>query len=291
VFEGTNLSNDEIFGAGTDEDHTVIGYETDAALFDQSVGGAPAVNDEATREDTPENFIVLASADLQDWPGGDDVPLEFLGTAHESKWRDGSYGSSGNATMGLYHNNGTVFTAATVNWVGGLNLDSRSWTSVDQITQNILRRLSLPGSPSRHVANSGFEKWDDLLQPETWYLEGQGNIRREEDIKVSGHYSLSVDANAGQTWISQDLFAWEGRNFYRVGCWARADRRGATIRLQSRNTWRDFAVAKHSGSGEWEYLCAVGKVDDEGPMFPARVKIQVARGVLAYFDNITVEAI
>ena len=61
--------------------------------------------------------------------------------------------------------------------------------------------------------------------------------------------------------------------------------------LQSTTTWRDFAISEHSGSGEWEYLCAVGMLDDEGPLFPARVKIQVADGVIALFDNFSLEAI
>jgi hypothetical protein len=85
--------------------------------------------------------------------------------------------------------------------------------------------------------------------------------------------------------------ACEGRNYYRVGCWAKTDRRGATIRLQSTDTWRDFATAEHSGSNEWEYLGAIGHVDDEEPLFPARVKIQVADDVVAYFDNVVVEAL
>jgi hypothetical protein len=54
---------------------------------------------------------------------------------------------------------------------------------------------------------------------------------------------------------------------------------------------RDFAVAEHSGSGDWEYLYAVGNVDDEGPMFPARVKVQVTDGGIAWFDNVAVETL
>src|SRR4029434_9022283 len=102
-----------------------------------------------------------------------------------------------------------------------------------------------------------------------------------------GRYGLVVQPRNGETWISQE-FTCEGRNFYRVGCWARTTNRRATIRLQSVATWQDFAVARHSGSGQWEYLFAVGAINNEGPMYPARVKIQVGRGVVALFDNVTV---
>ena len=46
---------------------------------------------------------------------------------------------------------------------------------------------------------------------------------------------------------------------------------------------RDFAIAQHSGNGEWEYLYAVGALQDDISLFPARVKIQVAgeTGVIA----------
>jgi hypothetical protein len=53
----------------------------------------------------------------------------------------------------------------------------------------------------------------------------------------------------------------------------------------------DFAIAEHPGDGKWHYLLAVGVSNvDEDPVFPARVKIQVAQGV-AYFDSVRVEAI
>jgi hypothetical protein len=190
--------------------------------------------------------------------------------------------------MGIYRNRGIVFTAATTDWSHGLR---GAWNEVAQITQNIVRRLSCPCPPSPHIANGGFEKWQDATHPDGWTLEGQGRICRNDMTAKNGQASLLVDATAGQTWISQGSFACEGRNYYRVGCWAKADKRGATIRLQSINTWRDFALAEHSGNGDWEYLCAVGMVADEGPLFPVRVKIQVAEGVIASFDNIAVEAL
>jgi hypothetical protein len=44
--------------------------------------------------------------------------------------------------MGIYQRNGTVITAGTTNWAGGLS-SAGSWGPVDQITQNILKTLSL----------------------------------------------------------------------------------------------------------------------------------------------------
>ena len=111
-----------------------------------------------------------------------------------------------------------------------------------------------------------------------------------ESAARNGQYGLVVDATAGETWVSQN-FNCEGRNYYRVGCWAKASYPGASIRIQSTTSWRDFAISEHSGSGEWEYLCAVGMLDDEGPLFPARVKIQAAGGLIARFDNVSLDSI
>jgi hypothetical protein len=68
----------------------------------------------------------------------------------------------------------------------------------------------------------------------------------------------------------------------------KAGKPGATIRLQSTDTWADFASAAHSGSGQWEYVFAVGSMPSAAPTFPARVKLQVAKGVQAWFDNVAV---
>src|SRR5262249_40170518 len=77
-----------------------VGYdETDGVELSDYTGATPP---RATGDDgTPLNFICLAIADGQDW------------TAR-------SGGKSGWATMGIFRNNGTVFTAATINWADGL---------------------------------------------------------------------------------------------------------------------------------------------------------------------------
>jgi hypothetical protein len=190
--------------------------------------------------------------------------------------------------MGLFHNNGMVFTAATVNWAGGLSLDG-SWGPVDQITQNILRRLSCPCSPAPQLANASFEQYDANGQPLNWALEGVGSIG-PGDVNI-GHTPVQVDAVNGQTWISQGLGLLEYHNYYAAGCWAKAAQPGATLRLQSTVTWEDFAVAEHPGDNNWHYLYAVGVPGvNETPAFPARVKIQVSGGI-ALFDNVRIDAI
>jgi hypothetical protein len=189
--------------------------------------------------------------------------------------------------MGVYRNGGTVFTAATTDWSRGL---TGGWNAVSQITQTVIRRLSCPCPPSPRIANSGFETSDADEAPEDWAIEGGGAVRTEAAAACTGRSGLLIDARAGQTWVSQEITC-EGRNFYQVECWAKATKPGATIRLQSTTSWRDFAIAEHSGGGDWERLCAVGMLADEGALFAARVKIEVAEGVLAWFDNVAVRAL
>jgi hypothetical protein len=259
----TALSGDTFGG-----DRRIIGYETDAAhLVDPNAAAPLPVGDDGT----PPNFVCLAVANCQHW--------------------DESGGQNGWATMGLFHNNGLVFTAATVNWVGGLvNLDlPPGWGAVDQITQNLLRRLSCPCPPAPRLANASFEQYDGNGQPLNWSLEGAGSVG-PGDVNI-GHAPLQIDALKGQTWISQGPLLLEYRNYYVAGCWAKASQPGATIRLQSMLTWEDFAISEHPGDGDWHYLYAVGLPGiNETPAFPARVKIQVAGGI-AFFDNVQVEAI
>ena len=152
-------------------------------------------------------------------------------------------------------------------------------------------------APPPYIANRDFGKWADASDPDDWNLEGEGSVLRGETATPNGGFGLVVDATKGKTWLSQvpktqlsQLECWfEAENFYRVSCWAKADCPGATIRLQSTKSWRDFAIAEHSGSSEWEYLWAAGAVDDEGSVFPARAKIEVCEGVIASFNDISVE--
>jgi len=60
--------------------------------------------------------------------------------------------------------------------------------------------------------------------------------------------------------------------------------------LQTTDTWTDFASAEHSGDGAWEYVFATGTPPGSGDI-PTRVKIQVAAGVIAQFENVSVFAV
>ena len=277
VFAGTGLKAGDEFGKGDNPDNNVVGYETDAALISE-VGGIPEVTGQ---DSTPGNFVVLATADLFNWG-----PNGWSGPQQPGK----QFGDSGRATMGLFRRSGTVFNAATVSWSRGLSPKGQ-WNAVDQITQNVLQRLSAPNPYSLPIANAGFSRWTDEQHPARWLVEGQGSVRHEVAINPAGQHSVRIDATVGDAWISQTLPPCEGRNFYRVSGWALSNLPGAIICLQSTATWHDFAIAEHSGSGEWEYLSAVGRIDNEGPLFPARLKLLVFAGRLANFVDVSVQAL
>ena len=115
VYEGTGLSNGDVFGA----DEHLVGYECDGALFTRDAHGFPV----ATGADgTPTDFIVLGVGELGD-----------NGWQLEARENQGSRA----ATMGLYTRGGIVFTAATTDWTRVLS----SNTYVDRITRNVLDRL------------------------------------------------------------------------------------------------------------------------------------------------------
>jgi hypothetical protein len=262
VLNGTDLSNGDTFGAGSDVDSTILGYETDA------VGGG-----------TPANFIVLAQTDLRDWASG---------------------GQGGYATMGIYQRNGVVFTAATVNWAAGLSQNGDD-TPVDRMTHNLIDALSQNAPQSFALTNSGFENWDNNT-PVGWALDGAGAASAQDadaelasnNLRFSGganNFCLKLDGSAGETWISQSELSFDPDTPYGAGCWVKASKPGVTIRLQTTDTWVDFASAAHSGSGDWEYLFAVGATPNTNASVPARVKLQVPAGVQALFDNVAVVAV
>src|SRR6202049_457680 len=261
----TGLTNGSVFGNGTTEDNTVLGYETDAAH----------VNGD---DETPRNFKTLADADLTDWQPG---------------------GQGGHATLGLYQRNGIAFTAGTVNWVGGLSADGSS-TPVDWITQRVLRELSRERPPAVAIANAGFEDWAGGV-PTGWVLDGKGAVSEtpadadatanQMRFSAPGSHSLHVDASRGETWISASSPALAGGKTYGAGAWVKSSTPGATVRLQTTDTWTDFASAAHSGKGGWEYVFAVGSPNRGAQNVPARVKLQVAAGGHAVYDDVSVTEI
>jgi hypothetical protein len=123
VFAGTGLGEGDILGDGSAV--ALVGYECDGTqLSDQTdVKGfvAPSFTD-----GTPASFVILGVSRLA------------------AAWRDAAVRGSGAlpggdnaaATMGLYTNTGTIFTAATVDWARVLASGQDS--HVERITRNVL---------------------------------------------------------------------------------------------------------------------------------------------------------
>ena len=141
VFDGIGLNMGDTFGNG------IVGYETDAAQY-LLQNGLPQVTGQ---DGTPANFQVLATADLSSWS---------------------TKGQSGMATLGIFQNTGTVFTAATVGWSALLQDPI-----VSQITKNVVQRLA------------------SLYPPDLWEQIGQAN---------------SVKAMAGLRWWADAVPAGSG---------------------------------------------------------------------------------
>ncbi|WP_344407510.1 N,N-dimethylformamidase beta subunit family domain-containing protein, partial [Dactylosporangium fulvum] len=143
VFAGTGLRDGDRFALGA------VGYETDAALFEER-GGVPRATG---RDGTPPSFVILATADLRHWR---------------------RFGQGGHATMGMFRlGAGTVFNAATVNW-GNTIADP----VVDRITRNVLDRLSAPPVPGRWDVIGRAPRLRSMVACEHtfWGLLGDGSL-------------------------------------------------------------------------------------------------------------------
>lgn len=88
-------------------------YETDAADHVDEPEGYPRVTG---HEGTPLGTTVLATGDLRHWPG-----------------------KPGMATMTIFSRNGTVFNAASTNWLDQVGPHN---PAVERITSNVINRLS-----------------------------------------------------------------------------------------------------------------------------------------------------
>jgi hypothetical protein len=133
IFANTGLRDGDTFGA----DHALVGYECDGALISDSPderGFAVPRHDDGT----PENFTILGISRLG--PEWAQDPKDFPGRR--------------TATMGIYANNGVVFTAATTDWARVL---ASGEPRVEKITENILLRL---GSGDRE--HPAIQAWRQL---------------------------------------------------------------------------------------------------------------------------------
>ncbi|HEY7334385.1 MAG TPA: N,N-dimethylformamidase beta subunit family domain-containing protein [Bryobacteraceae bacterium] len=105
IYAGTGLRNGDTFGGGPEQG--LIGYECDGASF---------------ADGTPESFQILGTRRLT------------------SNWEYAEHAEGAAATMGIYQNVGTVFTAATTDWARVLMSDPL----VDRITRNVIDGLTAP---------------------------------------------------------------------------------------------------------------------------------------------------
>jgi hypothetical protein len=128
VFAGTGLRCGDVFGKDTTP--PLVGYECDGAPlehFDPATGIA-ILSREAQRNGTPADFRVLAASLLG--PGWQELPPREANPAGAGIHA---------ATMGIFSPNGTVFTAATTDWVQVLA--SGQDANVEKITRNVINRL------------------------------------------------------------------------------------------------------------------------------------------------------
>ncbi|MBV9439383.1 MAG: hypothetical protein JOZ24_05260, partial [Candidatus Eremiobacteraeota bacterium] len=179
---------------------------------------------------------------------------------------------------------------------GGLPLNGGSGP-VDRITRNLIGRLTADAPAAIAIANPYFEDWDGDV-PSGWNLDGAGNsaaVGTDPDDVADylrfyddpADFALQLDATKGETWISASNFTCRAGTLYGAGCWIKAARPGATIRLQTTDTWADFASAAHAGDGAWEYVFAIGTPPGSGNV-PCRVKLQLASGATAQYENVSV---
>lgn len=112
---GGALQDGDVIGdAGNVE---LVGYECDGTALAPQVGNEPRVA--ALTDGTPASFLVLGLCGVSDF-------------------EDAEGGAAATATMGIYTNNGIVFTAATADWA---RVVASGNAQVTQITRNVLDRL------------------------------------------------------------------------------------------------------------------------------------------------------
>jgi hypothetical protein len=97
--------------------------------------------------DGPASLVVLgtvpAAKDLRDYGGTPEALREMVrevfGSTNPQAFELAS-SNRGHATMSIYTNNGTVFSAGTTDWTNGLKGKD---PAVEQITRNLLNRLTI----------------------------------------------------------------------------------------------------------------------------------------------------
>jgi hypothetical protein len=184
IFEDTGLRDGDTFGA----EHALVGYECDGAAIsarpDESGFAIPRHDD-----GTPETFIILGTGRLG--PEWAQDPEDFPGGR--------------TATMGMYANNGVVFTAATTDWARVL---STGEPCVEKITENVLRRL---GSGDRE--HPSVRAWKQLyskqVKPDLVELLREGAkscIYRLDGVGPDITAVIAKRCKAGEARVEQTIY-------------------------------------------------------------------------------------
>ncbi len=153
LFDGTDIGYGDLLGAGG----TTVGYECDGCDFDYRDG----LPHPTGVDGTPADFTILGTAPAAHFtretstrPPPPDQPseVEYIAARTIDGGRtqaDVERFSHGHAVFGTYTSpaGGIVVTSGSTDWAHGLaGFDP----PVEQITRNLLRRLSGGGPPSRH---------------------------------------------------------------------------------------------------------------------------------------------
>jgi len=184
IFEGTGLRDGDTFGAK----HALIGYECDGA----SISDRPDERGFAIpRHDdgTPENFIILGIGRL--------CP----------EWAQDPEGFPGGrtATMGIYANNGVVFTAATTDWP---RVVAEREPHTEKITENVLCRLG-----SGEMEHAAMQAWSQLCsrrsKPNFIEVLSEGRkscVYRLDGVGPGGTAVIAKRSRAGEAHVEQTIY-------------------------------------------------------------------------------------
>ena len=172
AFAGTGLADGDVFGRAT----TIVGYETDGALFQWNDGRPVATG----ADSTPTSYRILGLS--------------------PASW--------GHATMGIHTKGGTVFNAATVDWSHGLANDP----VVATMTRNVLRRLTDEPADSGHP-RARARLWSE---PNPAHADVRLVWRRDvwapatlEVYSIDGRRLVAIPVRTG---IRDGWVVWDGRD-------------------------------------------------------------------------------
>jgi FG-GAP-like repeat len=255
----TGLVDGSIFGhAG---EGSLVGYECDGAAFEQDPSN-PAYVRPTGADGTPRNFVIIGKAELTPtiYAGvgyGDGVDEPFhkrwgvlprentLYVTDASGSRHPRLEGPYMATMGSYSRYGTVFTAATTDWVRGL--------CAHQIQSQALRERTEPGRPviwGRDPVDKITRNVLDTLSHRRLNAVGMGDFDGDgkDDLLLQNQTTgdLVYWRMDGTTRLSQGSILYDG--FYPPGSYLPS---GSDINVPR---WKVVGVADFNGDGKPDVL-------------------------------------